>query len=91
MADEMPDGFRHRVDVAGRPGLGLRKHPPIGVEDAGGKVAAFPHDRAERCPDQGLRLFLDHGNESIPHDLHANCIEGATAHSCPAVLRSRTK
>jgi hypothetical protein len=76
MADEMLHRFGHRVDVAGRSCDRLSKHPSLGIEHAGGKVAAFPHDRAESGPYQGLCLFFDDRDKTVPHDLHTNRIEG---------------
>src|SRR5262249_39095307 len=76
---EMLHRFRHRIDVTGRAGHGLRQHPPLEVEHAGGQIAAFAHDRAEGRPQQDLRLLLDHRNQPVPHDLkidqaRATCI-----------------
>ena len=54
---------------------GLSQHPPIHVEHTGGEIAAFAHHGAERCAQQRLRLFLDHRNQTVPHDLQINLAE----------------
>ena len=68
-AQEMADAFRHGVDVTGRAGDRLRHHASVQVEDAGGKVAGLAHRGGERGADHGLRLFLHHRDQAVPHDL----------------------
>src|SRR6516165_1152872 len=69
MTDEVRDGRRHGVDMAGRAGDGLRQHPPLAIEDAGRQVARLAHDGGKCRAQQCLRLLLDHGDEPVPHDL----------------------
>jgi hypothetical protein len=80
VADEVLHRFRHRVDVAGRAGDGLRQHAAPAVEDAGGEVAALAHDRREGRADQHLRLLLDHGDQPVPHDLPIDQPDIVAAH-----------
>jgi len=72
MADEVVDRLRHRVDVSGRPGDGLRQHSALEIEHAGRKIAALAHDRAEGRADEHLCLLLDHGDQPVPHDLQVD-------------------
>ncbi|MNI13424.1 hypothetical protein D3C73_666520 [compost metagenome] len=72
IADEVTDGFRHRINVAGRAGDRLGDHQAAAVEDAGGQVARFTHAGGERRADEGDGLFFDDGDQPVPHDLHVN-------------------
>jgi len=69
MADEMLHRLRHRIDVTRRAGHRLRQHAALPVEHAGREIAALAHDRRERGAHQHLRLFLDHRDQAVPHDL----------------------
>ena len=62
--------------MAGRAGDGLRHHPAVQVEDAGGQVPGLPHGGGEGRADHDLRLFLDHGDQAVPHDLAVDLGEG---------------
>ena len=72
--------------MARRAGDGLGQHAALQVEDAGREVARLAHGGAEGGADHGLRLFLDHRDQAVPHDLP---VETATALrcSCAALLR----
>ena len=70
--EEMLDRRRHRIDVAGGAGDRLRQHVAVAVEHTGREVARLAHRRRERGAHQGLRLFLDHGDQPRPHDLHVD-------------------
>ena len=85
VTDEVLDRLRHRIDVAGRAGDGLREHPPLAVEDAGGKVAGFAHDRREGGAQQRLALLLDDRDEPVPHDLALDVARGSLI--CSADIR----
>ena len=93
MANEMVDGRRHGIDVAGRAGHRLGQHPPLRIEHAGGKITAFPNDRAERRSKQRGCLFLDHSRQAMPHDLKANGVPlGHAITHAPSPFRfSRTR
>src|SRR5258708_9460330 len=67
--EEMHHGACHRIDMARRAGDRLCQHVARGVEYARRHVAGLARRGAEADPDQGLRLFLDHGDQAIPHDL----------------------
>ena len=67
--DEVADGFRHGVHVAGRARHGLRQHVAIGVEHASRQIARLAHGGREGRPDQCDGLFFDHRYEPVPHDL----------------------
>ena len=58
-----------------RPGHGLGQHRAIGIEHARRQVAGFSHDSRERRTHQRLRLFLDDGEQTIPHQLGLDRIE----------------
>jgi hypothetical protein len=66
---EVTAGLGHGVDVARRAGYRLGQHAAVEVEDAGGDIAAFTHDGAEARAHQCLGLFLDDGEQAVPHDL----------------------
>ena len=70
----------HGVYVARGSGHGLGNHVAIGIIDASAKVARLAGDGAEGRAQQRLRLFFDHGNQAVPHDLGADGIEGGFAH-----------
>ena len=76
VSDEVLDRLRHRVDVAGRAGDGLRQHAALAVEDAGREVARLAHDRREGRAQQRLRLLLHHGDQPVPHDLQVDVADG---------------
>src|SRR5713226_8745035 len=67
--------------MAGRPGDGLCQHPALRIEHASGEIAGFPHDGAEGCPLQRLRLLLDHRDQAAPHDLLVDQIETRLTHA----------
>ena len=73
----MADRGGHGVYVAGRAGHRLGDHAALGVIDAGREVAGFAGDGAEGRAQQRLRLFLDDGDQAVPHDLGA---DGARGH-----------
>ena len=84
---EMPDRRGHRVDVPRRSGHRLGQHPPAQVEHAGGDVARLPRRGAERGPHQRLALLLDHREQPVPHDLHIDFGDVATAaHAKPSSM-----
>jgi hypothetical protein len=41
----------------------------VQIEDPGGEVAGLAHGGGEGGPNHGLRLFLDHRDQPVPHDL----------------------
>src|SRR5690606_9244035 len=69
---ELEHGFGHGVDMAGRARDGLRQHLTVRVEDAGRQVAGLANGSRECRAQQGKRLFLDNGDQAVPHDLHAD-------------------
>ena len=71
----MLHGPRHGVDVARRAGDRLRDHAAAEVVDPGREVAGLAHHRAERGPDDGLGLLLDHRDEAVPHHLAVDGVE----------------
>ena len=74
--EEMLDRGGHRIDVAGGAGHRLGQHGSVAVEDAGREVAGLAHRGRERGAHQGLRLFLDHGDQARPHDLQMDLRQG---------------
>src|SRR5262249_2224884 len=56
----------------GRAGDGLRQHLSARIEHACREVAGFAHRCREGGPEKGQRLFLDHRDQPVPHDLHAD-------------------
>ena len=66
---KMRDGAGHGIDVAGRARHRLREHGALHVEHAGREIARLTHGGAEGRADQHLRLFLDDGDQPVPHDL----------------------
>ncbi len=72
IADEVTDGFRHGVDMAGRTGDRLGDHQAAAIEDAGGQVARFTYAGRESRADEGDGLLFDDGDQPVPHDLHVN-------------------
>ncbi len=72
LRQEVPDRARHRVDMAGRAGHRLREHGAVEVEHAGGEVASLAGRGGEAGANEGERLLLDHRNEAVPHQLHAD-------------------
>ena len=60
------------------------------VVAAGGQVARLTRDGAEGGAQEGLRLFLDHRDQPVPHDLRANGGQGVFACVLAHRLRSRT-
>ena len=72
MPQKMLHRFGHGVDVTRSAGHRLGKHPPSGIEHTRREIAALAHDGAEGGAHQRLRLLLHHGNEAVPHDLHAD-------------------
>ena len=75
--EEMFDRDGHGIDMARRTCDGLGKHPPLDIENAGGKIARLAHRGAERGAQQCLSLFLDDRNQSVPHNLALNALERA--------------
>ncbi len=71
-AEEVADAFRHRVDMPRRAGHRLGDHPSVGGEDPRREIARLAHRGAEGGADHRLRLFLDHGDEPVPHHLLTN-------------------
>ena len=67
--EEMSDALHHGIDVARRAGDGLREHPAVEVEDAGGEIARLANGGGEGGADHRLRLLLDDGDQAVPHDL----------------------
>ena len=70
--DEVRDGVGHGVDVAGRAGDRLGQHAALRVISAGGEVAGLADGGGKRRADKRLRLFLDDGDQPVPHDLVGN-------------------
>ncbi len=70
--EEVIDRAGHRVDVAGRPGHGLRQHRAAEIEDAGGKIAGLARRGREAGAHQRQRLLLDDRDQAVPHQLQAN-------------------
>ena len=89
VADEVLHRLRHRVDVAGRAGDGLRQHAALPVEHAGREIAALAHDRRERGAHQHLRLLLDHRDQAVPHDLQVDQV-GGVGHAVGSPLHHDT-
>ena len=58
----------------------LRKHSPGRIENAGRDVAGFARGRAEAGAHKRLRLLLDDGDQTIPHDLEVDLREGRILH-----------
>jgi len=52
-----------------RAGHGLREHAPGQVEHTRGQIARFADGIRKRGADQRLRLFLDHRQQAVPHEL----------------------
>src|SRR5712671_3683556 len=88
--DEMLDRLGHGIDMPWRAGHGLRQHPPLRIEHAGREVAALAHDRTEGRSQQNLRLFLDHGDQPVPHDLQIDQARAAFLAHGYAAFRSIT-
>ena len=86
--DEMADRERHRVDMAGRAGHRLGKHPPGEVEDARRYVAGLARRGRKRRPHQRLRLLLHHRKQPVPHHLMAHGIE-CSGHAVPLRVSTR--
>ena len=84
LVDEMPDAFGHGVDVTRGAGDGLRHHAPLHVEETGGEVACLADRGGEGGADQGCRLFLDHGDEAVPHDLEVDLADHLRPPFCAA-------
>ena len=76
----------HGVDVAGGAGHGLGNHLAPDIIDTRRQVSGFAGDGAESRAEQGLGLFLDHGNQAVPHDLGANGVEGVFAHAWRSMM-----
>ncbi len=76
LVEEEADTRRHRVDMAGRAGHGLGEHASSCVEHARGKIARFANRRRERRAHQRLCLFLDDGEQAVPHDLQVDAVHG---------------
>ena len=70
--EEMLHRIGHRVHVSRGAGDGLRQHAAVAVEHAGRKIAGLAHRGAERRAQHGLRLLLDDGDQTAPHDLAVN-------------------
>ena len=82
LGEEAPHRRGHGVDVPGGAGHRLRKHPPGGIKGAGRDIAGLAGRRAEGGPDQSLGLFLDHGKQPVPLDLHPDAVKrGHVAHA----------
>jgi hypothetical protein len=92
VSQEVLHRLRHRIDVARRAGDALRQHPAREIEDAGGDVPAFAHDRREGRSHQDLALLLHHRDQTVPHDLEIDQAAMGPAHgrSPQAALRSMT-
>ena len=82
--------FRHRIDVAWRPSHRLGIHPSVEPKNASGKITAFPHNRAERSMHKGLSLFLDDGDQPVPHDLQTDGVQTGHFHHSLSPFRSKT-
>ncbi len=72
LADEMDDAARHRVHVPRRAGDGLGQHLAFEIEHAGRDVAGLARAGREGGAHQRPRLFLDDGEQAIPHHLQAD-------------------
>ena len=91
--EEMLHRIGHRIDVSRRAGDRLRQHAAVAVEHARREVARLAHRGAERRPQHGLRLLLDHGDQPVPHDLGLDLRErgvGACDHDLDPVWRFRS-
>ena len=64
--EKMPHPGRHGVDVAGRSRDGLRDHAASTVEDAGGEISRFAHDRSKRRPHERRGLLVHDTHQSVP-------------------------
>jgi hypothetical protein len=73
---EVPDAFGHGVDVARRARDRLRHHPRLGVKEPGGQVARLPHRGGKGGAHERHRLFLDHRDQAVPHDLVIDLFHG---------------
>ena len=76
LVEEVAHRARHRVDVAGRAGDGLRQHGAVEVEHAGRQVAGLARRGREAGADQRQRLLLDDRDQAVPHQLQADRREG---------------
>ena len=86
MLEEMLDGGGHGVDVARCSRHRLGNHVALRIIDTGRQIASLARDGAERRAEQRLRLFLDDGDQPVPHHLGADGGECVLAHR----RRSRT-
>ena len=86
MLEKVGHRRRHGVHMAGRSRHRLGDHVAVAVIDARGQIASLARDGAKGDAEQGLGLFLDHGNQAVPHDLGADGGECVLAH----LMRSRT-
>ncbi|MNN93101.1 hypothetical protein D3C81_2114850 [compost metagenome] len=68
----MADRFGHGIDVARGAGDRLGDHLASAVEDPCGEVAGLPDTGTEGGADQRQRLFFDHRNQAVPHDLQVH-------------------
>jgi hypothetical protein len=76
LVEEVAHRARHRVDMPGRAGDGLRQHGAVEIEHAGREVAGFACRGREAGADQGQRLLLDDRDQAVPHQLQANGRKG---------------
>ena len=83
--EKVANGSCHGVHMARRSRHGLGDHMAIDIVNASAEVACFARDGSECRAQQRLRLFLNNGDQSVPHHLGANGIKGGFAH----VMRSR--
>ena len=74
--EKVPNGERHGVDVAGRPGHGLRHHVTAPIEDAGRQISGLPHHGRERGALKRRRLLVDDGDQPVPTHLEGDRVEG---------------
>src|SRR5204863_6429446 len=84
------DRLGHGIDMPRGAGHGLRQHSAVQVEHTSREVAALAHDRAEGRAQQNLCLFLDHGDQPVPHDLLIDQTRAAWLAHGYAAFRSMT-
>ena len=76
--EKMFDRFGHGVDMTGGASNRLRQHVAVDIENSGGDIAAFTHDRTEGGMHQRLGLLVDDRYQAVPHYLQfdSRCFTG---------------
>ncbi len=67
--EEMRNGRGHGVYVAGRSGHRLGDHVALCIINTSREVTCFACDGAKGGAEEGLCLFFDHCDQTIPHHL----------------------